>query len=109
MESLLRIRSGSFEIGESCRLDDLQEMMGRGEIDKLLIPVDTVFLQYKKIQIGEELDNRLKNGNSFVLSCPHLHLSDKEHVRIYDSAGNFTAIYKYVQEDKRFKAVKMFL
>ncbi len=109
MESLLRIRSGSFEIGESCRLDYLQEMMVRGEIDKLLIPVDTVFLQYKKIQIGEELDNRLKNGNSFVLSCPHLHLSDKEHVRIYDSAGNFTAIYKYVQEDKRFKAVKMFL
>jgi tRNA pseudouridine55 synthase len=109
MESLLRIRSGSFEIGESCRLEYLQEMMGRGELDKLLIPVDAVFLQYKKIQIGEELNNRLKNGNSFVMSCPHLHLSDMEYVRIYDSAGNFTAIYKYVQEGQRFQAVKMFL
>lgn len=109
MESLLRIRSGSFEIGESYRLGYLQEMMERGELEKLLIPVDAVFSQYKKIQIGQELEHRLKNGNSFAAAHPGLPLSDQEYVRIYDSAGNFTAIYKYVQGAQRFQTVKMFL
>lgn len=109
MESLLRIRSGMFEIGESYRLDYLQEMMEKGELEKLLIPIDAVFPQYKKIQIGQELDNRLKNGNPLAIRCPQMRLSDQEYVRVYDSAGNFAAVYKYTQEDGRFRPVKMFL
>lgn len=109
MESLLRIRSGAFEIGDSWRLEYLQEMMGRGELEKLLIPIDAVFSQYQKIQIGQELDNRLKNGNPFAMHCPQMQLSDRECVRVYDSAGNFAAIYQYMQEDNRFRIVKMFL
>lgn len=109
MKALCRIRSGAFEIGASHKLESIQESMERGELDRLLIPVDAVFSQYKKIQTGKDLDNRLKNGNPFVMHCPKWQLMDQEYVRVYDSAGNFTAIYQYMQKENRFQTVKMFL
>lgn len=109
MEELCRIRSGVFEIGASHKLESIQESMERGELDRLLIPIDAVFPQYKKIQTEKDLDNRLKNGNPFVMHCPKWQLMDQEYVRVYDSAGNFTAIYQYMQKENRFQTVKMFL
>lgn len=109
MEELCRIRSGAFRIEESHRLEYIQESMERGELENLLIPVDAVFSQYKKIQIEQDMDSRLKNGNPFVMGCPHTALLDGEYVRVYDSAGNFAAIYKYMQKENRFQTVKMFL
>lgn len=109
MEELCRIRSGAFRIEESHRLEYIRESMERGELENLLIPVDAVFSQYKKIQIEQDMDSRLKNGNPFVMGCPHTALLDGEYVRVYDSAGNFAAIYKYMQKENRFQTVKMFL
>lgn len=109
MEALCRTRSGDFKIGESHKLGYIQEIMEKGELEKLLIPIDAVFSRYKEIQIEQDLDNRLKNGNPFVICRPQAKLSDGEYVRVYDSAGNFAAIYKYVQEENRFHTVKMFL
>lgn len=109
MEELCRIRSGAFRIEESHRLEYIRESMERGELENLLIPVDAVFSQYKKIQIEQDMDSRLKNGNPFVMGCPHMALLDGEYVRVYDSAGNFAAIYKYMQKENRFQTVKMFL
>ena len=109
MEELCRIRSGAFRIEESHRLEYIRESMERGELENLLIPVDAVFSQYKKIQVEQDMDSRLKNGNPFVMGCPHTALLDGEYVRVYDSAGNFAAIYKYMQKENRFQTVKMFL
>lgn len=109
MESLVRTQSGAFKIEDSYRLSVLQKKMESGELEGLLTPVDAVFSKYKKIQIGKEQENRLKNGNPFYLSNEKEKLPDQEYVRVYDPAGNFTAIYKYVQEDDRFHTVKMFL
>ena len=109
MESLLRIRSGPFDIGESYKLEYLQEMMEQGDLEKLLIPIDAVFSQYKKIQIKQELDSRLKNGNPFAVHGLESGFSDQEYVRMYDPAGSFAAVYKYVQEEDWFRPVKMFL
>ncbi len=90
-------------------MEYIRESMERGELENLLIPVDAVFSQYKKIQIEQDMDSRLKNGNPFVMGCPHTALLDGEYVRVYDSAGNFAAIYKYMQKENRFQTVKMFL
>lgn len=109
MESLVRIQSGFFRIEDSCKLSVLERKMESGGLEELLTPVDAVFSKYRKIQIGKEQENRLKNGNPFYLSNEQERLLDQEYVRVYDPAGNFTAIYKYVQEDGRFHTVKMFL
>lgn len=109
METLIRTRSGSFKIEESHRLEEVQEMMGKGELSQLLVPIDDLFSQYQRLQIGQELEARLKNGNPFSVPADQMEFSDQEYVRVYDSAGSFTAIYKYVQEGRRFQTVKMFL
>lgn len=108
METLTRTRSGAFGIEESHRLEEIRRLSEAGAIDSLMIPVDAVFEQYREIRISQELNARLKNGNPFsVGGLPEL--VDQERVRVYDSAGNFAAIYKYVQEEQCFRPVKMFL
>lgn len=109
MESLVRTQSGFFGIEDSHKLAVLQKKMESGELEDLLVPVDTVFSKYRKIQTGKDQENRLKNGNPFFLPHEKMKLMDQEYVRVYDTAGNFAAIYKYIQEDDRFHTVKMFL
>ncbi len=109
MESLVRTQSGDFEIGESHRLGEILEKKEAGELEKLLIPVDTVFSKYQKIRTGKEQDRLLQNGNPFTLSGSRQKFSDQEYVRVYDSEDHFTAVCKYIQEEDRFRVVKMFL
>ncbi|MCI9269954.1 MAG: tRNA pseudouridine(55) synthase TruB [Dorea sp.] len=109
METLVRTRSGPFGIEESYRLEELQEKTEKGELSQTLIPIDVLFSQYQKIQIRQELEARLKNGNPFSIPGIQTRFSDQEYVRVYDSAGNFAAIYKYMQENRQFRTVKMFL
>lgn len=109
METLIRTRSGPFGIEESYRLEELQEKTEKGELSQTLIPIDVLFSQYQKIQIRQELEARLKNGNPFSIPGIQTRFSDQEYVRVYDSAGNFAAIYKYMQENRQFRTVKMFL
>lgn len=109
METLVRTRSGPFGIEESYRLEELQEKTEKGELSQTLIPIDVLFSQYQKVQIRQELEARLKNGNPFSIPGMQTRFSDQEYVRVYDSAGNFAAIYKYMQENRQFRTVKMFL
>ena len=109
MESLVRTQSGFFVIEDSHKLAVLQKKMESGGLEELLVPIDTVFSTYRKIQAGKEQESRLKNGNPFYLPHEKMKLMDQEYVRVYDMADHFTAIYKYMQEDNRFHAVKMFL
>ncbi len=109
METLVRTRSGPFGIEESYRLEELQEKTEKGELSQTLIPIDVLFSQYQKIQIRQELEARLKNGNPFSIPGIQTRFSDQEYVRVYDSAGDFAAIYKYIQENRQFRTVKMFL
>lgn len=109
METLVRTRSGPFRIEESYRLEELQEKTEKGELSQTLIPIDVLFSQYQKVQIRQELEARLKNGNPFSIPGMQTRFSDQEYVRVYDSAGDFAAIYKYIQENRQFRTVKMFL
>lgn len=109
MESLIRTASGAFRIEDSHRLEEIQRMKDAGALDSFLIPVDAVFEGYREVRIGQELDARLKNGNPFSINGIQEALNDQECVRVYDSAGNFAAIYKYVQNERCFRPVKMFL
>lgn len=109
MESLIRTRSGLFEIEASHKLEEIQQKKEQGDFESLLIPVDTVFLQYKKIQIQQDMEKRLRNGNTLCPEGIQEILNDQEYVRVYDSEGHFAAIYKYVRNENLLQIVKMFL
>lgn len=109
MESLIRVRSGMFSLEESHRLEEIRKKAEEGRLESLLIPIDAVFAQYRELRVENENEKRVRNGNSFSLEEPVTEIRDQEYVRVYDSAGKFAAIYRYLLEENCFRAVKMFL
>ena len=103
MESLLRTRTGRFEIGEALTLDEISEKVSEGDLS-FVMPIDRFFDEYPKVQVPESLDADIKNGNRFELRG----LSDipNKKVRVYLSDGAFAGIYK--KSGKRFSLEKHF-
>ena len=103
MESLLRTRTGRFEIGEALTLDEISEIVSEGDLS-FVMPIDRFFDEYPKVQVPESLDADIRNGNRFELRG----LSDipNKKVRVYLSDGAFAGIYK--KSGKRFSLEKHF-
>ena len=103
MESLLRTRTGRFEIGEALTLDEISEKVSEGDFS-FVIPIDKFFDEYPKVRVPESLDADIRNGNRFELRG----LSDipNKKVRVYLSDGAFAGIYK--KSGKRFSLEKHF-
>ena len=103
MESLLRTRTGRFEIGEALTLDEISEKVSEGDLS-FVMPIDKFFDEYPKVQVPESLDADIRNGNRFELRG----LSDipNKKVRVYLSDGAFAGIYK--KSGKRFSLEKHF-
>lgn len=111
MKDLLRTRVGIFDINQSLRLDEIEEMAKKDGIDSILIKVDQLFPDYEKVILLEEHSKLLYNGNSFTSQQikNFNSLMKLEKVLVYDWKGQFTAIYQYHEEKKIFKPFKMFL
>ena len=103
MESLLRTRTGRFEISEALTLDEISEKVSEGDLS-FVMPIDKFFDEYPKVQVPESLDADIRNGNRFELRG----LSDipNKKVRVYLSDGAFAGIYK--KSGKRFSLEKHF-
>ena len=103
MESLLRTRTGRFEISEALTLDEISEKVSEGDLS-FVMPIDKFFDEYPKVQVPENLDADIRNGNRFELRG----LSDipNKKVRVYLSDGAFAGIYK--KSGKRFSLEKHF-
>ena len=109
MESLLRVQVGRFVLADSLRLSEIQKAKEDGNLEKILQPIDSVFEQYRAVQIRLDQEKRLQNGNSFRKPDRLQNYDDQEMVRVYDSNGHFAAVYRYVEKDHEFRIVKMFL
>ena len=109
MESLLRVQVGRFVLADSLRLSEIQKAKEDGNLEKILQPIDSVFEQYRAVQIRPDQEKRLQNGNSFRKPDRSQNYDDQEMVRVYDSNGHFAAVYRYVEKDHEFRIVKMFL
>lgn len=111
MKELLRKRVGIFEINNSIRLDEIEEMAKKDGIDSVLIRVDQLFPAYQKVMLLEEYSKLLYNGNSFTSQQIKNFNSpmNLEKVLVYDWKGQFMAIYQYHEKKKIFKPFKMFL
>ena len=109
MESLLRTQVGRFLLEDSMRLGQIEEMKEAGRLEEILQPIDSVFEQYRAVQIRPDQEKRLQNGNVFRKPDRSQHYDDGEMVRVYDSDGHFAAVYRYAEKEQEFKIVKMFL
>ena len=115
MKSLLRTRVDRFQVEDSLRLSEIEELAREGRIKEALIPVDEMFPAYPKLRMNEAADRLVYNGNPFSAGDAQELLQEETlcgtQVRVYDSSGNFVGIYRR-QEDGQglsYRPVKMFL
>ncbi len=110
MEHLTRIRSGRFLLSDSRKLSDVEAASKEGRLEELLIPLDEIFADFKKVTLDGRYVSKAYNGNPFLRK--HLRetaeLLAGEKCRVYDTEGRFIAVYRYEEEKCRFVLEKMF-
>lgn len=113
MGYLLRIKTGIFELEESHKLSEIQDICDGGNLfnSGILIPTDEILCDYPKIHIKDEYVRFLENGNPLLYEM----FSDSEIIktghalyRVY-CREKFMAVYRKDDNESVFKVEKMFL
>lgn len=109
MEKLLRTKVGTFELKNTLKLSEIDELAKAGSVEEKIISVDELFADCQAVCLKTDFDVVGHNGNRIEKRM----LQDKlqtviERLRIYDSKGVFLGIYEYSAERRDYKPVKMF-
>ncbi|MCR5272209.1 MAG: tRNA pseudouridine(55) synthase TruB [Lachnospiraceae bacterium] len=111
MESLVRTQASGFEIKDAYTLEEIEKKRDDGTLDKIVLPIDEALLDYPSFFCVPEADRFLKNGNRLTLTevISETDSCFSGQSRAYFSDGTFAGIYEYVEDDREFKAVKLFI
>lgn len=104
LTELRRTKSYMFDLSASYRLDDLKKMNDE-ELKSILIPVDSVFGNYRAITVNDTVRHRLTNGARAYIRA------DAGTYRVYDDRGEFLCIGEVFKNDvgkTNIKLVKAF-
>ena len=88
MTSLVRIESGGFDISLAHTVEEISEMTDE-EREKLIIPVERIFLAYRKITLDPFFARLAHNGQEIYLKKIKEDLPTGEKVRLCDASGFF--------------------
>ena len=109
MDKLLRTKVGCFELKDTLRLAQIDELAKAGVVEEKIITVDELFSEYPSMWIKPAFDVVGHNGNRIEpRMLQEKLLTNMERLRVYDSEGVFLGIYEYSKERKDYKPVKMF-
>lgn len=117
MKDLLRTKVDRFLLEDSIKLSKVEALVKQDDptsnekIEDYIIPVDAMFPQYRIFYVNAENERFLYNGNELVLSAGRMEEenSTSDFVKMYDSKGDFKALYQITENRKCIKPVKMFL
>lgn len=109
MEELTRTKVGSFGLRDSLTLDAIRKKQEAGILADMVIPIDTVFQQYKKVIVNSRWQRLAYNGNSLPQKAvAGERMQEQECVRLYDGKGHFIGIYKWEEKKQEYHLIKMF-
>lgn len=109
MDKLLRTKVGVFELNDTLKLNQIDELAKAGMVDEKIISVDELFEDYTKVWTKPVFDVVVHNGNRVEKRMFNEELpANTERLRVYDSEGAFIGIYEYSKERRDYKPVKMF-
>ena len=100
MSSLRRVEAGQFSVDQAVTLSQVQQMADAGRAEELLLPVDSLFLQYPRCTATAAQENKIRCGNQVKTS-----LSGGDY-RVYAESGEFLMLGR--MEDGIMKTVKSF-
>ncbi|MBP3458067.1 MAG: tRNA pseudouridine(55) synthase TruB [Lachnospiraceae bacterium] len=111
MESLLRTRVEHFALEDAHTLSQIEKIRDEGKLDSLIIPVDEIFSDLKKVHIMPEYAMFVENGNTCSMSLLQEipEAEDGERFLMYHSNGKFYGIYEYAGQEEMLKPYKMFI
>lgn len=123
MESLLRTRVADFEVQKARKISEIESKVqavraqhpGREPVKEdfadFINNTDSVFSQYPGVAVKEEFSRLLYNGNplypQWILDWEDLY--EKETLRVYDVGQMFVGIYRWDNERKIIRPVKIFM
>lgn len=111
LQNLVRTRVGNFMIGNALTMEEIERMVSedRDAFLRQLVLVDSLFEGCEKVQVKESCAKKLANGNilkqSFLIPKT-VFPKDGSDCLVYDTDGNFRAVYRRVGSD--FTVIKMF-
>ena len=71
MAALRRSRAGDYTLAESVPLQTLLDMADRGEaVEKLLLPIDSMFMEHPSVRLTPNQTKACKNGGKFSMPLP---------------------------------------
>ena len=109
MEKLLRTKVGVFELADTLKLSEIDQLAKEGLVEEKIISVDELFEDYVKVWMKKEFDVVVHNGNRIQKRMFEQKLdSNAERLRVYDSENTFIGIFEYSKERNDYKPVKMF-
>lgn len=113
MERLLRTRSGEFSVDNSYRLADLEKIFSSNneapKISDVLISADKCFMEYPALHIKDKYEDILMNGNVLWMRHFREYIETPDPInRVYDSKGEFIALYQWIANRKLYKPLKVF-
>lgn len=113
MEKLTRTQVGVFKIEDAMTLAQVEACVQNQQIDSLIRAIDSMFGMWPAGRTDTASDRLLYNGN--MLYRKDMVLEEKrepesgEKFRVYDSQGQFCAVYVYDGRRRMFKNEKMFV
>lgn len=110
MESLVRTRVADFKLEDAKTLDEIAAIMSEQRIERILYPIDSVFMGLPEVVIRRQYSSLLYNGNKLSVSCCMDWDGGREgkRLRVYDEDKNFVGIYQHMAEEGFLKLIKMF-
>ena len=113
MKSLLRTRTGDFYLENSYKLDEIEKIVKESRLDEIIIPIEKIFHNLKRIDVTGYASVLLDNGGIINMEEARLetesdNIKDGERFRMYNKDGEFKAIYGYYEKINALKIDKMF-
>ena len=111
MESLLRIKVGTFAAEDSVKLAEVEKLYRENKLSEIVIPIDEVFQNLEPLMLNPEGERLVKNGNQINPSlCISECASQKgKQYRVYGTENQFMAVYEWSDKRQAYVPVKMFL
>ncbi len=119
MKELERIRAAGLGTDSAITVDEVIKYAEQGTISEYIIPTDHFLMEYPYLTVNDEAVKRLVYGNYLYeedFDVPAVQtdsglkgqMNTEGIYRIYTTAGEFYALYRYDSEESCYKCEKMF-